>query len=159
VGAVHRNTIAVLLVSLAIAVAWPIAAYILYPTPSEDVEVVASVSDVSLAEGPPSFMVGVGGMLTFRGSGFEVRGVVVFTREKVAVVKLESGEVVAVVFMPRYRCAGVDREVAGFELSKLINGKSVVFKGHVFLTRRGWVLVPTEVTASGMMCAAVPRHR
>jgi len=156
---VRKSTIAVLLVSLAIAIAWPIVAYLLYPVPSEDVEVVASVSDVSFPEKPPGFMVGVGGMLTFRGSGFEVRGHVVFSRERLAVVRLESGEVIAVLFMPRYRCAGVEREVMDFELRKLIANKSAVFKGHVFLTRRGWVLVPTDVTTNDMLCVAVSRYR
>uniref|UniRef100_A0A7J3Z8J3 Uncharacterized protein n=1 Tax=Ignisphaera aggregans TaxID=334771 RepID=A0A7J3Z8J3_9CREN len=156
---VRKSSLAVLLIGIAIAVAWPVATYLLYPVPSEDVEAIASVSDVPLPERPPGFMVGVGGMLMFRGSGIEVRGVSVYSREGVAVVKLESGEVVTVVFMPRYRCAGVEQEVAGFELQRLVVNKSTVFKGHMFLTRRGWVLILLDVSVNGVQCFAAPRHR
>jgi hypothetical protein len=71
-------------------------------------------------ETPTRFLIGVGGLLTFRGSGFEFKVVAISTRGDIAIIKLESGETIAMLFMPRYRCIGVEGVLSGYELTKFI---------------------------------------
>ena len=48
-----------------------------------------------------------------------------------------SGETIAMLFMPRYRCIGVEGVLSGYELTKFIANKSAVVKGvHVLNSHR-----------------------
>lgn|GEM_PF-1527983 len=159
-SAVRRDTVMVLVISLAIALIWPLTTYIIYPIPHEDVEFITNISDFAFPERPPpGFLIGVGGLLTFRGSGFEFKGVAISARGDIAIIKLESGETIAMLFMPRYRCIGVEGVLSGYELAKFIANKSAVVKGHMFLTRGGYALIPLEVIVENRTCIAIFPHR
>jgi hypothetical protein len=156
----RRNIIVVLAISLAIAVSWPLTTYLIYPILPEGVEAIVDVGDVAFPERPPSFLIGVGGLATFRGTGFKFKGVLISTREHIGALKLESGEIIVTLFMPRYRCIGEEYELRGYELAKLIANENVMLKGHIFLTRRGIVFIPIEVVVENRTCIAIPpQHR
>uniref|UniRef100_A0A7C5YZ62 Uncharacterized protein n=1 Tax=Ignisphaera aggregans TaxID=334771 RepID=A0A7C5YZ62_9CREN len=156
----RRNIVIALAISLAIAVSWPLTTYLIYSILPEDVEAIIGVSDVAFPERPPSFLIGVGGLVTFRGTGFKFKGVLISTCEHIGTFKLESGEIIVTLFMPRYRCVGEEYELRGYELAKLIANENAMLKGHIFLTRRGIVFIPIEVAVENKTCIAIlPHHR
>ncbi|MCS7112025.1 MAG: hypothetical protein N3D82_02340 [Ignisphaera sp.] len=155
----HKSIIIALIVGLTTAIIWPLVVYLVYPTPPESIE---SVIEISKDDFPhyemPRFLIGVRGLLTLRSPGFRTRGIPISVHHRMVFLRTEAGEVIIVMFMSKYRSVDREHELSSNELIKLISSNTTL-KGHIFLTRRGLVLIPIEIIIENKTFIAVPPYR
>lgn len=153
----RRATLIMLILSIVLAIAWPLAVYLLYPAPREGVEVLVSAGDAVFPSDAPRFLPGVGALATFRGANAEFSGTALRGPRALTVLKLGSGESITLLFMPVYRCGY--EEVRGVDVARLVEGKHISVVGHVFRVHQGFVVVPVKIVVDNTTCIAIPPHR
>lgn len=160
----NRGIAIALAIGLAIAISWPLIIYHIYPVEPESVEPIIEISGNGVfsifSKNPPKFLVGVGGLITFRGADFKVRGRLISIHHYTGIFRVETGETIVVLFMPRYRSIERGHEVGADDLVKLVaSSYDAVLKGYMFITRRGIALMAVEVVIGNETFIGLPPYR
>jgi hypothetical protein len=153
----RRVTLIMLMLSIVLAIAWPLAVYLLYPVPREGIEILASAGDAVFPSDAPRFLPGVGALATFRGANAEFSGLALRGPRALTVLKLGSGERVTLLFMPVYRCGY--EEVRDIDVARLVEDKHIAVVGHVFRVHQDFVVVPVKIVIGNTTCVAIPPRR